>query len=151
MADDLAAQFEAANCEAVDCVLGPASGHWEATTPEEGWPVGVAARHIALGHQLMLGWLAALQAGEPITGDPGDIDRQNAEVAALGVVASPEEVADELRHGGQQVAEALRRLTDADLEREVDFAGQPMPGSRVAGAAERHVRTHLASIEAACS
>lgn len=147
--DDLATQFEAANADAIAYVLGPAREHWGTETPEEGWPVGVTARHIALGHQLMNGWLAAVKSGTAVP-STGDIDEQNAAVAAQGVVASPEEVAQALRRGGETVAAALRDLTDEDLERDVDFGGQPMPASRVAGAAERHVRTHLASMKAAC-
>jgi hypothetical protein len=147
---DLADTFAAANREAIEYVLGPASQHWEAMTPEEGWPVGVTARHIALVHQLMTRWLAALQAGEPIPGT-GDVDAQNAAVAEGGIVASPEEVVDALRRGGEDVADALHGLTDSDLEREVDFGGRPLPGSMVASAPERHVRNHLASIKAACT
>lgn len=147
---DLVQQFEAANREAIEFVLGPASAHWEAETPDEGWPVGVTARHIALGHQLMLSWLEALRAGKPIP-STGDIDEQNASVAAQGVVATPEEVAAALRAGGEDVAVALGELTDDDLARDVDFGGRQLPGSMLVAAAERHVRNHLASIKAACS
>jgi hypothetical protein len=132
----LAAAFETVNREAIEYVLGPASEHWEATTPEEGWPVGVTARHIALSHQLMMGWLVALRPGDPIP-STGDIDEQNAAVAARGIVASPPEVADALRRGGEEVYATLRQLTDEDLGRDVDFGGRRMRGSMVAGAAER--------------
>jgi hypothetical protein len=147
---DLADTFAEANREAIEFVLGTAGQHWEAVTPDEGWPVGVAARHIALVHQLMTQWLAALQAGKPIPGT-ADVDAQNTAVAERGIVASPAEVADALRRGGEDVTDALRGLTDADLEREVDFGGRAMPGSLVASAPERHVRNHLASIKAACT
>lgn len=144
---EIAARFTAANGQAVDYVLGPARDHWHEPTDAEGWPVGVTARHIGLGHELMAGWARALRTREPITSGM-DIHERNAEEAARGVVAGPEEVAELLRSGGDTVAEALRALTDDDLAATVEFGGREMPAAMLAEAAVRHVETHLASIRA---
>lgn len=144
---DLAGRFVAANDEAVAYLLGPARERWHSTTDSEQWPVGVVARHIALGHELMLGWVRSLKDQAPITG-PSDIDAINATEAARGVVASPEEVAQLLRDNGGAVTEVLRSLTGEDLQREVDFAGRKLAAAMLADAPARHVTGHLASIRA---
>lgn len=142
---EIASRFEAANAEAIDYVLGPASRHWDKPTDSEGWPVGVTARHIALGHELVAGWVECIRTGSPIT-SVGDIHERNAEEAARGVVATPEHVATMLRERGSTLADALRTLTDEQLSRDVDFGGQTMKASMVADAAVRHVQAHLGSI-----
>jgi hypothetical protein len=144
---EIAERFEAANTEAIDYVLGPAPSCWQRYTESEGWPVGVTARHIALGHELMVSWAEAIKAHAPIP--VGDIDATNAEQAALGIVATPDQVAQALRHGGARVGAALRALDDDDLAGVADFGGQLLPAAGLAEAAVRHVHVHLASIKAA--
>lgn len=144
---DIAERFEAANTDAINVVLGPARACWTALTEAEGWAVGVTARHIGLGHELMASWARALRDRTPLTGGY-DIHQRNAEIAAQGVVATPEEVADLLRDGGAEVAGVLRELTDADLDGEIEFGGRMMPRVVLAEAAVRHVDAHLASIRA---
>jgi hypothetical protein len=144
---DIAARFEIANVGAADYIEGPAAAHWQTPTPEEGWPVGVTARHIGLGHDLMAGWARGIKTGGPFSGF--DVHDRNAEVAAAGIVADPAEVAELLRANGAHVIEALRALDDADLEGEVDFGGRRLPATMLAEAAIRHVESHLGSIRAA--
>lgn len=144
---DIADRFDAANAEAIDVVLGPARAHWADPTEAEGWPVGVTARHIGLGHELMASWAQALRDRTPLAGGY-DIHQRNAEIAAQGVVATPEEVADLLRDGGARVSATLRELTAEQLEGEIDFAGRPMPRAMLADASVRHVQAHLESIKA---
>ena len=147
-AADLADRFESANREVIDYVLGPAAAAWDTPTAAEGWPVGVTARHIALGHRLVAGWIDALRQGEPITGIE-DIDGANAREAARGVVASPQDVAALLQENGARTSAALRQLSDEDLNREVEFGPRRLPGEVVAGAAIRHAQVHLESIRQA--
>jgi len=142
---EIAQRFEAANQAAVDTVLGPARQVWDRPTEAEGWPVAVTARHIALGHELMASWARALRDRTQLTGGY-DIHQRNAEVAAEGVVATPEEVADLLRSNGRVVAATLRELDESHLDGEIDFAGRQMPRVMLAEASVRHVDAHLASI-----
>jgi len=144
---DIASRFEAANAEAIECVLGPAGAHWESPTEAEGWPVGVTARHIGLGHELMASWARALRDGTPVTGG-ADVHQRNAKVAAEGVVATPDEVSALLRDNAKAVVAALRELTEDDLEGEIDFGGRMMPRRMLAEASIRHVQGHLDSIRA---
>ena len=147
---DIATRFEQANARAVEVILGPAADCWQTPTAAEGWPVGVTARHIALGHELMASWARALaDRAERLVGF--DIHAQNAAVAAQGVVATPAEVAELLRANGALVTEALRRLDDSHLAGEIDFGGRAMPRQMLAEASVRHVEAHLAGIEAVAS
>jgi DinB family protein len=146
--EELAVRFTEANAEATKVVLGPAARHWHAVTPAEGWPVGVTARHIALGHDLMLGWLEALSRGRPVEGI-AEVDERNAEVAAKGVVAEPSEVAQALSARGSAVANALRALPEHRLAGEVVFGGRSLPAIQLAEAAIRHIEVHMESIRRA--
>jgi hypothetical protein len=141
---EIAERFEAANAEAIEYVLGPAALCWESVTAIEGWPVGVVARHIGLGHELMTGWAHAIKSRTPVT-RVDDIHAVNAAHAARGIVATPEQVAELLRTGGVMVATALRALTDDDLDGEV-HGDHTMPAAMLADASLRHVQGHLASI-----
>jgi hypothetical protein len=120
---------------------------WRRRTPAEGWPVGVAARHIALGHRQFVGWVERMVAGEPV--DPGDLDAVNASAAAAGIVAGPDEVERLLRDEGDRAVRALTTLKPEDVDGEVDFSGRRMPRLALLGASVRHVDAHLASIRAA--
>jgi len=146
--EELASRFTDANSEAARVVLGPAARRWHAVTSAEGWPVGVTARHIALGHDLMLGWLEAVASGRPVEGVEA-VDERNAEVASRGVVAGPFEVAEDLRAQGSAVADALRALPEDRLAGEVLFGGRPLPAVQLAEAAIRHIEVHLESIRQA--
>lgn len=150
MSSDLVARFTAANDEAVAYVTGPARDHWDASTQAEGWPVGVVARHIALGHELMASWARALRDRTPLPAGY-DIHERNAEIAAQGVVATPDQVGELLRKGGVEVAAVLAELRPEHLEGEIDFGGRMMPRLMLAEASVRHVQTHLESIKAAAS
>lgn len=145
---EIAERFEAANQAAIDVVLGPAQQVWDRPTEAEGWPVGVTARHIALGHELVASWARTLRDRTPFSGGY-DVHQRNAEVAAKGVVATPEEVADLLRTNGAVVAATLRELDADHLDGDIEFAGRTMPRSMLADASVRHVQAHLASIRKA--
>jgi hypothetical protein len=73
----------------------------------------------------------------------------NAEHAARGVVASPEDVAEHLQTSGEALADALRELSDADLARQVQFGPQVLPAETITQASIRHVQVHLKSIQEA--
>jgi uncharacterized damage-inducible protein DinB len=136
--------FRTANDDAVDVVKGLDDDQWQQRTATEGWPVGVTARHIALGHEAFAGWVTSMLDGGPV--DPGDVDAVNAETAARGIVADQSEVARMLRENGEAVLERLTALDGADVEGEVEFAGNVMPRAALLGASVRHLERHLGSI-----
>jgi hypothetical protein len=145
--DEIVAGLRSSNEAAAELVSALDHEQWRRRTPAEGWPVGVAARHIALGHRQFVGWVEGMVAGEPI--DPGDLDAVNASAAAAGIVAEPDEVARLLRYEGDRAVRVLTTLKPEDAEGEVDFRGRRMPRMALLGASVRHVDAHLASIRAA--
>jgi DinB superfamily len=137
-------QFRSVNDDAVGLVRRLDDDQWRRPTTVEGWPVGVTARHIALGHREFIGWVESMLTGGPV--DPGDVDAVNAEHAARGIVADQEEVARMLRENGDAVIAVLASLDDAAVQGEVEFAGNVMPRIALLGASVRHVDRHLSSI-----
>jgi uncharacterized damage-inducible protein DinB len=142
--EEIAAQFRSVNDDAVDLVQSLDDDQWRRPTTVEGWPVGVTARHIALGHRQFAGWVEGMLAGGPV--DPGDVDAVNAQHAAQGIVADQAEVARMLRDDGDEVLVLLAGLDDADVQGEVEFSGHVMPRLVLLGASVRHTDRHLASI-----
>jgi hypothetical protein len=145
--EGIIASLRSSNEAAVELVSVLDHEQWRRRTPAEGWPVGVAARHIALGHRQFVGWVEGMLAGEPV--DPGDLDAVNASVAAAGIVAEPDEVARLLRDEGDRVVSVLTTLKPEDVDGEVDFGGRRVPRIALLGASVRHVDAHLASVRAA--
>ncbi len=141
---EAADRFERANVRAIGYIDREARNHWERVTAAEGWPVGVTARHLGLWYPAMTLWVRAIAGGEPIV--VGPIRAVNAEQAALGVVASPDEVVELLTLNGKTLASALRTLTEHQLDDEVDFGGERASGIEVAEVVIAHVEEHLASI-----
>jgi DinB family protein len=144
--EEIVAGLRSSNDAAVELVSGLDEDQWRRVTVGEGWPVGVAARHIALGHRQFVGWVDRMVAGRPV--DPGDIDAVNARHALAGIVATPDEVAHLLRVEGDAAVAALTSLSPEDVAGEVDFGGGRRPRIALLGASVRHVDVHLASIRA---
>src|SRR3954467_6413693 len=111
--EGIIASLRSSNEAAVELVSVLDHEQWRRRTPAEGWPVGVAARHIALGHRQFVGWVDAMVAGRPV--DPGDPDAVNARHAAAGIVAEPDEVAHLLRSEGDAALAALTSLSRDDV------------------------------------
>src|SRR3954463_15714198 len=78
--EEIVARLRSSNEAAVALVSALDHDQWRRRTPAKGWPVGVAARHIALGHRQFVGWVEGMLPGAP--GDPGDLDAVNASAAA---------------------------------------------------------------------
>jgi uncharacterized protein (TIGR03083 family) len=145
--EEIVARLRSSNEATVELVWALDDDQWRRLTPAEGWPVGVAARHIALGHRQFVGWVQGMVAGVPV--DPGDLDAVNARQAADGIVAEPEETARLIREEGDRALTVLTSLKPDDVDGEVDFGGRRMPRVALLGASVRHVDAHLASIRAA--
>src|SRR3954471_7651034 len=117
--EEIVARLRSSNEAAVALVSALDHDQWQRRTPAEGWPVGVAARHIALGHRQFVGWVEGMVADVPV--EPGDLDAVNAKQAAEGIVAEPDEVARMLRDEGDRALRTLKALTPDDVDGEVDF------------------------------
>lgn len=144
--EEIIGRFRAVNDDAADLVRGLDDDQWRRLTTVEGWPVGVTARHITLGHRQFVGWVESMLAGEPV--DPGNVDAANAEQAARGIVADQTEVARMLSEDGDAVLALLTGLDGDDVQGEVELSGNVMPRMALLGASVRHVDRHLGSIRA---
>jgi hypothetical protein len=147
-AADLAGDLDAANEDALafagDCSLD----EWVTIVPGEQWPVAVVLHHIAVGHELMLGWLDRLLLGEAISGSSGDIDEANALHAAEYSDAVVQDTIDLLRAKGAKAVAAIAALSEEELGRSGPFGpaeGRPMTVAQLSAVATRHVRGHLDS------
>jgi DinB superfamily len=144
--EEITDRFRSVNADAVHLVRGLDDDQWRRATTVEGWPIGVTARHIALGHRQFAGWVQSMLAGGPV--DPGDLDAANAEHAARGIVADQTEVARMLSENGDAVLALLAGLDADAVEGEVEFSGKVLPRVALLGASVRHVDGHLGSIRA---
>ena len=111
------------------------------------------ACHIAGVHATVAGWVQAILAGEALPSIAmADIDRSNAEQAALNDQIGKDEVLGRLRTSGEVMTAALGGLHDDDLARTKPFTlsgGDVSVQTLVEQAVIAHTAEHLASIRAA--
>ena len=143
----LADDFAAANADALAFARGCPDSDWSLSVPGEGWSVGVVLHHIAEGHAHSTRWLEGMARGEGVAETAEDIDRVNAAHAARAEVVGPPETVALLEANGSRLEEALRDLSDEDLDRTAPFGpagGRQLPTGDLAAVAARHTREHLA-------
>ena len=143
----LADDFAAANADALAFALGCTDSEWTLSVPGEGWSVGVVLHHIAEGHAHGTRWLEGMARGEGVAETAEDIDRVNAAHAVRAEAVGPAETVALLEVNGNLLEEALRVLSDEDLDRTAPFGpagGRQLPTGDLAAVAARHTREHLA-------
>jgi hypothetical protein len=151
-AEELASQFETINGQFRDAVEAMSDSQWRATTEEEGWPVGVAAHHAAIGHVPLSGMVRAAADGEPLPPiTPEQLNEINAQHARDFASVSRGEVISALDTGVPPTAALIRSLSDEQLQRgaETPFGGVLTTDQIIANVLIGHVQQHLASILAA--
>lgn len=97
---------------------------WRAVTQEEGWPVGVVCHHIAWIFGAHRALVERAAAGEPL---PAEITwelvhERNAQQAREWADYAPETTRDLLRQQGDEAAQTVRQLSDAQLARTTVFS-----------------------------
>jgi hypothetical protein len=143
----LAADFAAANAEAIAFVEHCNEDEWRVAVPEEGWSVGVVLHHIAEGYGQATRWLQAMRSGRGVTETAADIDRANAAHAVRAGSVDPVETIALLEMRGAELETLLRQLSDEQLDRTAAFGpagGQVLPCAELAPVAASHTREHLA-------
>ena len=116
---------------------------WALSVPGEGWTVGVVLHHIAEGHAHGARWLQDMARGEGVTETAEDIDRVNAAHAVRAEAVGPAETVALLEVNGDVLEEALRGLSDEELDRTAPFGpagGRRLPTVDLAAVAARHAR-----------
>jgi len=145
-ADQVAADLEAANAEAIAFAESCSPREWETIVPGEEWPVALVLHHIAEGHELLDGWLDRLRKGQAVAHTRNDIDDRNALHASDYAGVSIEATIELLQSTCATTAATIRSLSDEELERSAPFGpanGRDVTTAQIAGVATTHVRTHL--------
>ena len=143
----LAGDFGAANADALEFARSCTEGEWALTVPGEGWTVGVVLHHIAEGHVHFARWLDDMARGDGVVETAEDVDRANAAHAVRAQAVSLVETVALLDANGDLLGEALRRLSDAELDRTAPFGpagGRLLLTGELAAVPARHTREHLA-------
>ena len=148
----LAADFAAANEEARQFAGSCTDADWHRNVPGEDWTVGVVLHHIAEGHANGLRWLRSMASGEGVSESAEDIDKANAAHATRAGSVGQVETTLPLANNGVLLEQALRALTDEELDRSAPFGpadGRMLPTGDLAAVAARHTRSHLSSARSA--
>ena len=118
-AASLADDFQRANDDLIQLVEELSDAQWATRTDAEGWPVAVAARHVAWAHQFLTDRARAVSEGRPLPPmPPGGIDAHNARDAEQYADVTRDEVLGMLRTNGAEAAGLVRSLSDEQLDRE---------------------------------
>jgi hypothetical protein len=153
-AQELAAAFEQANDEVIASIEGCSDEQLRTVCNGEGWPVVVAAHHLALSYPAIFGMVMQIANREPIESFTSeDLDRLNAHHAEEHANVSREEALDLLRRKGAAAAAGVRTLSDEQLDRSAALAligGQTWSAAQlIEGALIGHPKDHGGSIKAA--
>jgi uncharacterized protein YndB with AHSA1/START domain len=153
---ELAARLNTALCEAREVLERIPAEKWTANTSENR-PVNALASHIA-DHIGVLGIAQGILSGEPspfasVTLD--QLDARNAERDRAQSAVTREDVLTALTTDGPKAVEAIKVLSDSDLEASMPMAfagGQPVPVRAILeGPLIGDIESHLAHVKAAAS
>ena len=115
----LAVRFEAFNQELLDFVRECTDTDWSRITPAEGWPVGVTARHIGVGHYPLIEWVQMIVDEQPLPGvTMDDVNRINDQHAQEHADCTKAEVIEILDSNAAKALDYWTTLSDEDLERQ---------------------------------
>jgi hypothetical protein len=127
---------------------------WKTRLPKDGRTVGVGGHHVASVYPVEIQLAQTVASGQPVKGlTPADIDAMNAAHAKEHRGATPDEAITLLRRNSAAAAEAIRALTDAQLDEAAPvslYSDAPLTCQFVLeDHAVRHSYHHLARIQAA--
>lgn len=127
---------------------------WQTPIPGDGRTIGVVVHHVATVYPIEIDLARAAASGTPITGvTMADIHTMNAEHARAHAQVGPTETLDLLLRNGLAAAEAIRTLSDRELDSAVDaslYDGAPVTCQFVLeDHAVRHSYHHLAAMRRA--
>jgi uncharacterized damage-inducible protein DinB len=153
-AEALAAELERVNAALEREIERCSDEDWRRTCAGEGWSVGVAAHHVAVAHESILGLVQAVAHGQPVPPITAEmLDGYNAQHAVEHANCTRDEVLDLHRRGARAAADAVRGLSDEQLDRAAPVAllgGAPASAQQlIESGLIGHPKDHLASIRAA--
>lgn len=145
----LAEELEGANREVIAFAERCSVEDWHRITSEEQWQVGVVCRHIARSLEVYPAIIGRLVSGESPPGQYNwdDIHRSNAEQAKEWADGGKDEAIRLLQTHGRDLANTLRPLTDAQLDRASisPLTGKELTTEQFAAGMIQHIRAHLDS------
>ena len=112
-------RFEAFNQALLDFVRECSDTDWSRITPAEGWPVGVTARHIGVGHYPLIEWVQLIVDGQPLPGvTMDDVNQINDQHAQEHADCTKAEVIEILDSNAAKALDYWTTLSDEELERQ---------------------------------
>ena len=133
-ANALATAFESANNAVIAALKGCSADKLGQKCEGEGWPVTVAAHHVAVSHTGIFGLVQLIANGQEVPAITMEmIDAGNAQHAIEFANIGRDETLEMLRRDGKATADALRNLTDEQLDRTAPMA---LAGGQVWSAAD---------------
>ena len=126
---------------------------WATTTDSEGWPVAVAAHHVAMGARFTSDLAVHVAEGGEITWTSEFIDSANAQHAEAFADIGAEEVLAALKEQLPEVSAKIRSLSAEQLARRVETPMEYGSGPIRSGADViqkmliDHIEDHLKSIK----
>jgi hypothetical protein len=133
---------------------GLSDAQWRASVPHDGRQVGVIVHHVASVYPIEIHLARELAAGKAVVGVTwGVVAEMNAKHAQDHAGVGRQETVDLLRANSRVAAEAVRALSDAELDRAAPVslnADAPLTAQfLIEDHALRHSWHHLAKIKAA--
>jgi hypothetical protein len=97
---------------------GLTTAEWETPVPRDGRKIGVIVHHVASVYPLEIQLAQTIAAGKPIEGVSGDdVNAMNAGHAKQHDAVEKDATLDLLRRNSAAAADAIRALSDEDLDR----------------------------------
>ena len=127
---------------------------WQSHIPGDGRKIGVVVHHVASVYPIEIQLAQTLAKGQPVEGvTPDVINKMNAEHAREFDGVTKQETLELLRHNSAAAADAIRALTDTELDQAAAvslYANAPLTCQFILeDHAVRHSYHHLARIRAA--
>ncbi len=151
-AQELAQRFTAANADLIRYIESCSEEELDRVTTGEGWPVRVAAHHIAVSHEPVAGLAQLIASGQPLPPLTMEMFHHgNAQHAAEHATVSKQAIIDTLQSGGAKASAIVSELSDEALDRSshltlfnTDISAQGAIENILIG----HIGSHLESIKA---
>ena len=114
----LATRLEQGALALANFANGLSDAEWEMRTPKDGRKVGVIVHHVASVYPIELQLARQVAAGKAVEGvTSATIDEMNAQHAKSHDRVTKEQTVELLRRNSTAAADAIRALTDEDLDR----------------------------------
>ena len=114
----LAKRIERGVNELITFVEGCSLAEWQTLVPNDGRTVGILTHHVASAYPVEMDLIKSLASGEAIVGVSWEmVDQMNAEHADAHANCTREETLTLLRQNSTSAANAIRQLSDEQLDK----------------------------------